>query len=273
MAAPNAVNAGQTAYLDLPLGVRYKGLWLIYGGTTFTPALMDAIRIYANNKIIHNLTGSRRDALNQFDGLIAASTYKALYIPFHRIGMADKTQEFMTYLGTDHKCHQSPDGTKQLQLQVDIDAGASAPTLQVYAEICKNDPDQQQALLRTETWFENVANTGDYLHQKKYSGDAARPYISRMSFFDTPTNISSFYYLKDQAMITQRTSLLNRNIQVTDNDSVKVSPTSAVIFDTAEQGNHRCALHVQHIDDFEVHTVHTATNSNLPVVVETLGKL
>jgi hypothetical protein len=271
MPVVNNVVAGSMATLDLLMGVRYHALHLVYGGATFTPALMDNIRVLANNNVIHNLTGIRRDTLNQFDGFKAASTNKVLTIPFYRAGMKDTMQKYYTCLNTLVPCPQAPNGITALQLQIDVDAGASAPTLQVYAEISDTDASQGQALLRSETWYENVANTGDYLHQHKYNGDKSRPLVSRFGFWDTDTNISGFYMVENTVQMINRTSKLNEQIQT--EDSFKAVQSGAVIFDTAEQGNFGSTLKLGGIGQFELHTIHTATNTNLPVTVESLGSL
>lgn len=67
-----AVGAGQTATLRLPIGLTFHQVWIEFAGVTL--AQMDQIRLVANGQPIHNWgTGTELDRLNQYEGRSAAA--------------------------------------------------------------------------------------------------------------------------------------------------------------------------------------------------------
>lgn len=269
---PQNVVVSGTAYLELPIGLRYHALHLVYGGTTFDPTHMSGIRVKANKETIHDLTGARRDVINQFDKLPAASTHKTLTIPFERLGMVDQMQRYFTALNTGIKTpFQAPNGISSLRLEVDIDSGASAPTLSVYADVSDVNPDQALALMRELTNFENVAATGEYTHVNKYNADPLKPVIVRWGFLDTDTNITAFRFLSNGSEIINRTSALNEHVQSI--AGIRTFTASDVIYDTGERGNANSVLRLGNVASFQVKTTHAAANANLPVYYQSEGVL
>ena len=267
------VQAGATAYLDLPLGVRYHAIYLQYGGTTFTPANITQVRVKVNGTVVWALPGSFLDTMNQFDKMQAASTYNTLALSFERIGLKSASARWSTALNTGKGVltRAVPQGITSLRLEFDINGTAVAPTLVATAKISANNPAQGAWLMRREIWYENVAVVGQYLHQHKYNQDPLRPMMSRMFFGDTPANITAFDIQANRQEIINRTSTLNEHIQTVDN--LRAPQAGQVVWDTGEDGISANMLNVGSIADLEIRTTHAAVNNALPVMAESLGYL
>jgi len=270
----SGVAATSTAYINLPLGFRYRGLHLLYGGTTFTPANMTAIRLYADNDLFQVISGSQRDMLNQFDKLPAASTYKNLHIPFERLGMSEPDARYLTCIntGAHSKGAQSKSGiTAQFRMEVDINSGAVAPTLSVLADVMDVNVTQSRLLPRIDQWTENVAATGEWLHvnSNRFLGDSIRPYVQRLTFGDTNTNITNLRLRRNnEDIVNVPTTLLQYN-QVRENR--RAPQANFVSYDTGDMGEYYNILDPIHMSAFEIRTTHAATNASLPVISETMG--
>jgi hypothetical protein len=263
------VAAGSTAFLDLPLGTTYHALHLFYGGTTFTPAKMNAIRIQANGQWIHNLTGTLRDVINQFDKLPAASTYKVLTIPFFREGLRDGS-DMHTGLATLFRCDQCPVGITQLRIEIDIDPTAVAPTLVIFADHRANDKRFSRALLRHETFVEvvPVLTNADYTWTHKYNADAFRPMIQRLIMDQADSEITNFKMQADTREHFNRAAKVNEHVQ-----AMHRSPQAGYTFIDSGEDLYSHPWRVGDLADHRIITTHAAGNVNMKVVAETLGAL
>jgi hypothetical protein len=269
-----SVAAGTTAYIDLPVGFRYHNFHLPYGGTTFDVSKMDNIRLKLNGATVWQLTGTRQDDLNKFDGLPAASTNKVVTLSMQRHDMRDRFQEFFTAINTgpNSACVAAPLGVRTARLEIDISAAAVAPTLpNPVAEISANNPAQGQAIFRTETWFENVPGAGEFLHNHKYNGDPSRGTLFRLMLGDTPANITKLRLLENNQEKFNRDSGTNAQIQSA--YKLRTPQAGYVVWDSAEAGNFGSAYHLAGVADFQVRSTHTGANVNLPVIAQTLGVL
>ena len=269
------VAANSTAYLQLPIGYRYHFLHLLYGGTTFDNTYMSAIRLYANQSLFQNFTGTQRDVWNQFDGLSATSTYKDLVIPFERIGMAEDKARYITAIntGSNSKGTQCPVPITDFRIEIDI-AGATAPTLAMYADVSDVNTEQSVMLPRIDRWTENVAATGEFLHlnSARFIKDKLRPYTHRIWLGDTDTNITNFRLLRDlNQEFKNRTTKENENAQT----SIKVRTPQAgwVAIDWGERGEFANLFDGINCANLELRSTHAATNAALPVIQESMGPL
>lgn len=265
------VVAGGTAFVDLPVGFTYVSIHLLYGGTTFNAAKMNAIRVIANGQVIWNVAGNIRDTLNQFMKLTGASTYKVLTLPFKRMGLKDGADEH-TALCTLLPCRACPKGIKTLRLEVDIDGTAVAPTLAGYATVRANDRRLARQLLRIEKFVEQVpALAGaDYIFTHKYNGDPFRPLLHRLTVDQADTEVTNVKFYEDTRKIFDRASKLNDHAQSIHN--IYAPQAGFNVWDSSEDG-YSHPWRIGNLSDFQIVTTHAAGNYALNVYAETLGSL
>lgn len=265
------VAASSTAFLDLPLGVTYEAIHIVYAGTTMDVSHMAAIRIIANGQTIHNISGTIRDVLNQFDKMQAAATNKVLDIPFQRNALKDGA-DLHTGLATLIKCKQAPFGISSLRLEIDIDGGAVAPTIQVYATVRRNDACESLALLRVENFSETVPalSNAEYQFTKKYNLDALRPLLARLTLVKANTEVTAFRMQQDRKDVVNRTSKLNEFAQT--KAGLRAPQSGYVIFDTGEDG-YSHPMRLADVADFAIYTTVANGSYNMVTVAETLGSI
>ncbi len=119
--------AGSTAVLPvIDQGMTYEQIVLVLGGTTFPVSDITGLRLWLGGKKIWDVTGSDLAAINAYYGITA----NALELPIIFADPNAKTlDEYLT-----GALDTSP-GYSSFNMEVDIAAGASAPTLSAYAGI------------------------------------------------------------------------------------------------------------------------------------------
>lgn len=130
----NNVVASGLATLDLSnlLGYCVERMTFQLGGTAFTKAMITNVQLKANGKVIYDSSGSRIDSAMQYRGIAASATF--LTIDFSEIRSKTEVGQSLGSLDTSA-------GITNLKLEVSI-AGATAPTLQGYAEVSRPQIDQ-----------------------------------------------------------------------------------------------------------------------------------
>ena len=130
----NGVAAGSTATLNLPIGLTYHSLELLRGGTSFTNAHIEELRLKAEGREIMVMTGAQLDSIQQFEGMAAAGT-NITRLNFERYGLDTRGGRELTAIGTGYRQvldagagDFNPTPIQTLQLEVDIASAASAPT-------------------------------------------------------------------------------------------------------------------------------------------------
>jgi hypothetical protein len=129
----NAVAAGQTATLDVPLGPTYHAIYLIYkeSGTLASEVNLKAglndYRVKINGKAQRTLSATQSLEINQ----IYQAPFNAGCLP---IFFAEPWRR--TGAGEDSLAWGTQD-VSTFQIEVDIDAAATAPTIEAYAEISR----------------------------------------------------------------------------------------------------------------------------------------
>ena len=117
------VGAGLTAVLPrLSMGMVYHGIVLKLGGT-FTKSQITGLRMRLDGKQFVDLTGSRLDTINSFDGRTANASY--LSLPFGEPNARTIIGEGIGSIETANH--------DLMEMEVDIDAGATSPTLEAWA--------------------------------------------------------------------------------------------------------------------------------------------
>jgi hypothetical protein len=277
------VAPGGKAYLNLPPGFRYRRLHVVYTGTgagggapDMSPALMTAIRLYADNELFQNISGTDRDNLNQFDRFPAADTFKSLCLPFERTWMAEPDARYLTCINTgvaSQNSVQAPKGINTLRLEIDIDATAPADTtLTVYADVMDVNVQQSRMLPRIDRWAENVAAVGEFLHvnSAKLLNDPLRPYLARLTFVETIAHLTAVRLRKNNVDIVQTIPVAL--LQFNQRAEMRRTPMAGyVMLDSGDFGEYFAVWDPIHWAQCEVRTTHTAVNAAMPVIVETFG--
>lgn len=135
----NVANTG-LATLDLNnlLGYTIERMTFQLGGTAFTKANITSFQIKANGKVIYDSSGARIDARMQYRGIAANANF--LTIDFSEI-------HARTELGQNIGSIDTTAGIQNLKLEMQI-SGATAPTIQGYAECSRPQIDNAQAPTR-----------------------------------------------------------------------------------------------------------------------------
>lgn len=115
------VVANGVASAQITPGKTLESIRLKLGGTDFTKAMMTAIKVKANGKVIMDVTGPQMDAINQYRGIPADAAF--LDLPFADIGMLSEFDRAVSAFDTS-------DGIRNMSIEVTI-AGATAPTLEM----------------------------------------------------------------------------------------------------------------------------------------------
>ena len=130
----NVVGTG-LATLDLNnlLGYTIERITFNLGGT-FTKAMITGIQFKANGKVIWDSNGARQDARMQYRGISASANF--LTLDFSEI-------RAKTELGQNLGAIDTTIGIANLKLEMQI-SGATAPTIQGYAEVSRPQIDPAQ---------------------------------------------------------------------------------------------------------------------------------
>lgn len=136
----NNVMASGLATCDLGglLGFSVERIILNLGGTSFTKSMITGIQLKANGKIIYDTTGAALQTRNDYRGITSNANF--LVIDFSEI-------RARTQLGQNLGALDTTVGVQSLKLEVTI-SGATAPTLQAWAEVNLPQVDPAQAATR-----------------------------------------------------------------------------------------------------------------------------
>lgn len=263
-----AVADGQTATLDLPIGLTYKGIMLTRGGTNFDHDDLDEIRVKANGREIWKCSGADIDDINAYNGIGAAGGNYS-YIDFERHGMKTKAGVELTALGTGAPLNTDPKSPffnptpiTNLQLEVDI-ANSTAPTLSARAYQMAARP--SGVLLKRRKFTFSVAGSGDTEISTLPKGDP----IDRIWIKGSSDNITNVKLERDNFLVFDRPD--GENDEFHDNFGVRTTVAGLYVIDPSEQGFGSQAI-VTDVSDFRL-TVTTSGSNTLTVYVDYLGTL
>ncbi len=229
----SAVTPGTTAVWKLPIGRRYHALQLAYSGGTFTLAHMTAIRIKCNGEVIHEVSATERDALNQFDGRAAAAGI--LTIPFDRFSLYSQKGEEATAIQTGTADPNSGIAITLFEMEIDIAAGAVTPAIAVTATQSDNDPALKGPglILRTLKFSKTFGVSGIQEVADLPKGTEGPKYRFINRTFIKTANTLDLEITRDNRQIFQRTAAVNSRVQV---DGVRVPQAGYYVFDPTEEG-------------------------------------
>ncbi len=273
------VAANATAFIDLPLGYRYHNLAICYGGTTFDYTYINAIRLIANGETFYTISGTDRNAINQYLGLAAGATGGAgiLLLPFERIGMEEIVERYRTCINTGVASAgggQSARGIQSFRMEIDIGA-ATAPTIALYADVSDVNIEQSTVMPRIDTWTEAIVASSEYLQvntPKRMLSDRLRPASARLWMKDTIAHITSFRTRMDGVELWNRTTTLNEAVQKMYGQ--RHPQSGYVALDWEEKGEGQRLFQGLELSTFDMYATHAAGAATpLTLLLESYGPL
>lgn len=201
----NNVVATGLATCDLSnlLGYSIERLVLNLGGTTFTKAMLTSIQLKANGKVIFDTTGSRTDARQQYRGITANGSF--LTLDFSEIRSKTEIGQFLGAIDTTA-------GIANLKLEIQV-SGATAPTLQGWAEVNRPQMDPAQApsrglIAKVHNSTITIGAAGTFSLPVPHSDVSAGGSIfKRIAFFSA--NMNALQIKKNGIVIEDSTKALN----------------------------------------------------------------
>lgn len=276
----NSVSAGSTATLPLPLGWAYHKLLIGYAGVTL--AQMREIRVMGDGKVIRRFAARSGksgaqflDQINQYDKMSAANGILQLDL---RRKVRTKQGEEVTVIGTgmtrsEKQRLQSvigseamPDGIvnmpelTSLTLEIDIDAGATAPALTCRAIRAGKWP--MGMLLKVHEYQYSPSAAGEFEISDIPKGD-----IFNRVFFKSD-KITRLQVLRNNNIEFDRTKEENDLIQ-TDGKYRTPNP-EWFVYDPTEEGDGSEGLVTAGVSDLRFR-LFMSEGADVPVTVERLG--
>jgi hypothetical protein len=270
MPSGTGVAAASTATFRLPIGLTFEQLFIAYAGATL--AQLNEIRLLANGKVVQRwVEATVLDAINQFEGRAAAAGI--LTLDLLRFGLRTRQAEEVTGIGTGWNNTQAVrNGTQQpeanpvetLTLEVDIDAAAVAPVLNLTAR--QSAPKPVGLIKKVRRFNYNPAAAGEFEVADLPRGDL----INRIILGGHAANVYTDLRIeRDNFREFDRTAALNIMVQA---DGVRVPQADYVVYDPTEDGFGNEALATQDVHDLRI--IPTVTNAGgMPVIVEYIGPL
>ena len=266
------VAASQTATVRLPIGLTYHQVYIAIGNTTAGPGPepddIDEIRVVANGETIQRIAGGDvLESYNLFDGraaIPAQATAGFMTIDFDRYALRTRAGEELTALGTGLPGDPNPVTT--LSIEIDINSGATSPTLSAVAR--QSVPQQLGLIKKLRTFNYSAGGAGDLEISTLPKGDL----INRVFFGDDGggvTNTTNLRVERDNFTVFQRSNVLNSLIQ---NDGVRTTQTGFYVYDPTETGDGAEGLVTQGVNDLRF-ILTTDGALNYTVGVEYIGTI
>ena len=253
------VAAGATATLRLPIGRTYERLKVAYAGVTL--AEMKEIRLVGNGKTLQRWVGAGLlDSVNQFDGMAAASGILTLNLVRHNLMTRVAIEE--TAIGTGVAPSKDfPVTLTTLQLEIDIDAGASAPVLSCTA--VQSAPRALALIKKVRTYNYSPAASGEFEISDLPKGDL----INRVVF--KSAKIDGLRIERDNRVIFDRTKAENEQSQT---DGKRTPQAGFLIYDPTEEGYGAEPMVTAGVQDLRFVLKMTGAD-NVQVTVEYIGPM
>jgi len=264
MPTPEGVSPGGTALAKLPIGRAYHRLYITYTGVTL--AQMTEIRIKANETLIHRYSATDRDAMNQFNGLAAANG--VLMIHFDRLGLKQRSGEEETLVNTDSRHPETGRAIKAFHVEIDIDAGASAPKLTIDAVVSTKRAGGPGTVLHVVPHKRSAAGAGELQISDLPFNNLKAQFLNRC--FIKSSNIDEIRLERDTYNIWERKKALNELVQ---SDGVRTPQAGYFVIDTTELGYGGSMIDLRGVQDFRYVLDMSAADANITFWPEFLGEL
>jgi hypothetical protein len=270
MPAVQGVAAGSIATLLCPIGLTYHGILWTMGGTTFNLSLITEIRVKGDGRSLFTVAGADLDKHNLFDGRSAASATQ-FFLDFERYGLdvfggstaaeALRGRE-LTAIGTGlAPGKDNPIELSTLQIELDISASASAPTLSAKA---LQSPARSLGFLKKRRKFIYApAGAIEFEISDLPRGDL----IDKIYIMSSGNKITRVKLERDNFLSFDRTPDENNLMQL---DGVRVPQSSIFVIDPSEQGRGDEAIITGNVSDFRLKVTVSAADT-LTIYVDYLG--
>lgn len=238
----NNVVATGLATLDLSnlLGFCIERMTFVLGGT-FTKAMIPSIQLKANGKVIYDTSGPRRDAAMQYRAITANAGF--LTLDFSEI--RSKTE-----LGQSLGSLDTTAGITNLKLEMQIN-GATAPTIQGYAEVSRPQVDGAQApyrglIAKIHSSTITIGASGTFSLPVPHLNDGGSLF-KRIAFFSA--NMTGLVIKKNGIVIEESTKALNDFNQ---SEYKKTPQAGLYMFDAIVDDNQSQILNTRDAQTMEV---------------------
>ena len=267
----NGVGAGQTATLNMPIGLTYHSLLLSYSGITL--AQMTEIRVKGNGRLLFTQSATDLDLSNRFLGL-QASAGGLLSIPFDREGLITRQGQELTAIGTGAPLDVNatinnqvnpmfnPTPLTTLQLEIDCAAG-STPVLS--AKAIQSEPRPLGAMIKRRRFNYTVTGAGDYEISDLPKGDL----IDKIFIKQSAANVTKVVVERDNFVIFERTAAENT---FANTDGIRKPQASWFVIDPTENGYGSEAIVTAGVQDLRLR-ISCSAAVTLTLYVDYLGGL
>jgi hypothetical protein len=268
MPSPNGVKAGQTALFNLSLGNRYHELQLSYAGVTL--AQLTEIRVKINGTVKQIFSATDRDKWNQFDKIAAAAGI--LVIPFDRQKLRTLAAEEETAIDTGAiVAGQTGERVTSFSIEVDIDAAAAAPVLEMNATVSETTGRGVGTVLHIRRDTRTFGGAGRHDISDLPFNSVTAAYLNRVTFSPSVGEVSETTVKRNNVTIFERKKALNERLQA---NGIRVPQTGFQIIDTTEKGIGGNVFNLMGAQDFRYELVTTGAGANtVTVYSEYLGRL
>ncbi|MGK5023105.1 major capsid protein P2 [Janthinobacterium sp. LB2P10] len=241
----NNVVANGVATLDLSslLGTTIERITLQLGGTALTKAMLTSIQMKANGKIIYDTSGARRDTCMQYRGITPNAGF--LVIDFSEIRSKTELGQSLGSLDTTM-------GVTSLKLEIAI-AGATAPTLQAWAEVDRPQVDVSQAstrplIARVHSSNQTIGGSGQFsISVPHFAVSEGGSIYKRIAIFSA--NMTGLLIKKNGVVVEENIKSLNDYQQM---EYKKVPQAGLYMMDFITDDNQSQALNTRDAQTMEI---------------------
>ncbi|PJC99793.1 hypothetical protein GQ37_005660 [Janthinobacterium sp. BJB1] len=242
--ANNVVNNG-VATIDLSslLGTTVERIALQLGGTALTKAMLTSIQMKANGKIIYDTSGSRVDTRMQYRGITANAGF--LVLDFSEIRSKTELGQSLGSLDTTM-------GVTSLKLEITI-AGATAPTLQAWAEVDRPQVDAAQSstrglIARVHSSNQTIGGSGQFsISVPHFTPTEGGSIYKRIAIFSA--NMTGLLIKKNGVVVEENVKALNDYQQ---QEYRKVPQAGLYMMDFITDDNQSQALNTRDAQTMEI---------------------
>lgn len=262
--ASNAVTAGNEALFKLPTKHRYHNLFLVFSGLAV--AEMNEIRLLANGKVIHRYSGVERNQMNLFDGLEDAATTGILQIPLDRVDMISRASRETTAINCGVPDRNGVAITS-LHLEVDVDAAATAPKIDIYGQVSLPVAGGPGDILRIVKATRTAQAPKHEFADFSSLGSSEGMFLNRAFFFGS--NIDKVELKRNNDTLFETPKALNELVQ---KQGIRAPQAGLTVIDTTADGFGQNITMVQRQDDLRFILDMSATEA-LDIFIEQVGLL
>ncbi len=238
------VSAGGKALNKLPIGLRYHDLYLKYSGVTL--AQLTNIELKANGKTFQRFSATERDTMNQFDRMSAAGG--RLRMPLDR-WVRERGNVESTAVNTGVR-DETGNIITSFQVEIDIDAAASAPVLDLEATRSPAVAGGPGVMLHIRKQNRTIAGAGELEVSDYIYGTLETQLINRIFFRPSAGTLDRVEIERDLRTIWDREAALNTQVQT--DHRYRAPQAGYFVVDPSERGYGGNTIDVRNVQDLRV---------------------